>query len=119
MRALVSISAFPNVQSVWFTSKQLLVPGAALGDGKSMNLFDVTNPAKPTLLSNAICGPGLDMRFMVRAGGRVIVADEHTLAFSEESPAPPPRPSVRARRGARSPAARRAPRDPTACTAAR
>lgn len=80
---VVGRSAFPNVESVWFTSKQLLVPGAALSEGKGVNLFDVTDPKKPVHVPNGMCGPNLDMRFMVRAGQRIIIADEHTLAFNE------------------------------------
>jgi hypothetical protein len=76
-------SAFPNVQSAWFAGKQLVVPGFGLGDGKGLNVFDVTDPTKPTYVPNTMCGPGLDMRFIVRAGTRLFVANERTVAVSD------------------------------------
>jgi hypothetical protein len=70
------------VQSFWFSGKQLVLPGAAF-TGKGLNAFDVTDPSKPTLVNDGMCGPGLNMPFMLRVGARIIVADERTLAVND------------------------------------
>jgi hypothetical protein len=85
--AVTGRDVFPNVQSLWFSSTQLLVPGAALGSSNGntggVNLFDVSDPPAPKTVLDGLCGPSLDMRYMTRAGARLFIGNEKEFAFND------------------------------------
>jgi hypothetical protein len=86
-QAVTGREVFPNVQSLWFTPTQLLLPGGALGSSNGntggVNLFDVSDPKTPKVVMDQMCGPSLDMRYMARAGNRVFIGNEQQLAFND------------------------------------